>query len=186
MKRQPVFSAVSLCLNRYVAWEDRLTLHCNQLQRSRGLRWLFAWASRLGNGVGWYGLIAALLLLYGAPLLQPVLWLLFSAALGTAIYILIKRRTARVRPLHRNHHLMVSILPLDRYSFPSGHTLHAVNFAIQLAVMVPALTGALLASALLIALSRLVLGLHYLSDVLAGAVIGGLLAWFSLQLQPAL
>lgn len=186
MKHQPVHSVVSFYVNRYIAWEDQLTLQCNQLQRSRILRWVFAWASRLGDGVGWYGLMAVLMLLYGAQLAVPMAWLLFSAALGMVIYKLIKHHTARVRPLHRNHHLMVSILPLDRYSFPSGHTLHACNFAIQLAVMVPALAVALAVAALLIALSRLVLGLHYLSDVLAGAGIGVLLAWSSLQLQSTI
>ena len=66
--------------------------------------------------------------------------------------------------------------PLDRYSFPSGHTLHAVCFAWQAVAHFPALSWTLVPVAALIALSRVVLGLHYPTDVLAGAAIGALLA----------
>lgn len=170
-------------LARYIAWEDRLTYQVNQWQRAWVLRWLFAWVSRFGNGIGWYLLIAVVFITTGAALWLPIVAMLGSALFGVLIYRLIKRRTARVRPLHRNHHLLVSILPLDRYSFPSGHTLHAVNFAIQLSVLLPVYALPLALLALMIALSRLVLGLHYFSDVLVGALIGAALALLSLQIQ---
>jgi len=62
--------------------------------------------------------------------------------------------------------------PLDTYSFPSGHTLHAVSFSIVIAYHYP--LAALLVGpfALVVAVSRLVLGLHYPSDVVVGAVMG--------------
>jgi len=66
--------------------------------------------------------------------------------------------------------------PLDKFSFPSGHTLHAVGFALILAHHFPALAPAVFGFALLVAVSRPVLGLHYPSDVLAGAAIGACLA----------
>jgi len=61
----------------------------------------------------------------------------------------------------------------NRYSFPSGHTLHAIAW------MVMPFT-------FLVALSRVVLGLHYPSDVLAGALIGFSLAWLSVFILAAL
>jgi undecaprenyl-diphosphatase len=66
--------------------------------------------------------------------------------------------------------------PLDRYSFPSGHTLHAVSFTWQAVAHFPQLAWILIPLALLIALSRVVLGLHYPTDVIAGAAVGALLA----------
>ena len=65
--------------------------------------------------------------------------------------------------------------PLDRFSFPSGHTLHAVSFTVSVCSSLPALAVVLVPAAVLIALSRVVLGLHYPSDVLAGGLLGALL-----------
>jgi undecaprenyl-diphosphatase len=74
--------------------------------------------------------------------------------------------------------------PLDHYSFPSGHTLHAVSFTVILTTYLPGLAGALVALASLIALSRVILGLHYPTDVAAGAALGGSLGFASVMLGP--
>ena len=76
--------------------------------------------------------------------------------------------------------------PLDRYSFPSGHTLHAVSFSMVIVYSFPELAVLVVPFALLVAASRVVLGLHYPSDVLAGAALGVFLAVASIQLIPDL
>jgi undecaprenyl-diphosphatase len=76
------------------------------------------------------------------------------------------------------------VAPLDRYSFPSGHTLHAVSFTIVTTAHAPELAPILVPFALLVAASRVVLGLHYPTDVAAGAFIGMLLASVSLAAWP--
>jgi undecaprenyl-diphosphatase len=72
--------------------------------------------------------------------------------------------------------------PLDRCSFPSGHTLHAVCFTSLATAHFPELGWVLVPFALLVAASRVVLGLHYPTDVLAGAAIGGMLAAAGMRL----
>ena len=169
-------------LGAYLAWEALVTERCNRIHRQPACRAVFALASRLGDGVGWYLLALLLLAIHGRPAIEPMLVMLLSGGLGVLIYLTIKRRTARLRPLHRNQRLEVSVPPLDQYSFPSGHTLHATNFGIQLFAFEPLLAPLVLPFALLVATSRMVLGLHYLSDVLAGAAIGASIAAVSLSL----
>ena len=66
--------------------------------------------------------------------------------------------------------------PLDHFSFPSGHTLHAVMATTVLGYVAPLLLLLMLPFTLLVALSRMILGLHYTSDVAVGAMIGGMMA----------
>ncbi|MEA3276984.1 MAG: phosphatase PAP2 family protein, partial [Pseudomonadota bacterium] len=73
---------------------------------------------------------------------------------------------------------------LDYYSFPSGHTLHAVSFTAVAMSYYPQLAWVLVPFTLLVASSRVVLGLHYPSDVLAAAGIGLALAYTSILLVP--
>jgi undecaprenyl-diphosphatase len=69
--------------------------------------------------------------------------------------------------------------PLDRYSFPSGHTLHAICMTLIATSHFPELGWLLWPFTLLVPGSRPVLGLHYPSDVAAGALLGALLAMVS-------
>jgi undecaprenyl-diphosphatase len=71
---------------------------------------------------------------------------------------------------------------LDTFSFPSGHTLHAVAFTLVACSYYPGLTAVLMPFTLLTAASRVVLGLHYPSDVLAGAAIGAAVALASFRI----
>ena len=64
------------------------------------------------------------------------------------------------------------ILPPDKYSFPSGHSITAFAIALSIGLFYPNCKSVLLAVAMLIASSRIILGMHFLSDVLAGSAIG--------------
>ena len=99
-----------------------------------------------------------------------------AGVLGVVIYKLLKMHTLRPRPFEVVTDVVCAGCPLDKFSFPSGHTLHAVSFSLILAHHFPALGPAVYGFALLVAVSRPVLGLHYPSDVLAGAAIGACLA----------
>ena len=152
---------------------------CVRLNRGASFalpRRVFQIASRLGDGVVWYVLIFALPLLYGSAALKPASIMALTGLLGVVVYKLLKHLFVRERPFIKHSAIDRAAAPLDRYSFPSGHTLHAVSFAWQASAHFPELGWVLLPLATLIAGSRVVLGLHYPSDVLAGAAIGAALA----------
>jgi undecaprenyl-diphosphatase len=158
----------SICLlfNRLVTWES--------------IRRIFALISRLGNGVFWYALIAILPFVDGLRGAIAALHMLLVGLAGLVIYKLMKRKFIRERPFVKNHRIQLGTAPLDRFSFPSGHTLHAVGFSLVAIAYYPLLATLLVPFALLIALSRMILGLHYPSDVIMGAAIGFAMAKFSL------
>ena len=152
---------------------------CRRLNRGASFalpRRILRIASRLGDGLIWYALMLALPLLYGAAGVRPAIVMAVTGALGVALYTLLKGLLARERPFITHTAIDPAAAPLDRYSFPSGHTLHAVSFAWQASAHFPQLGWVLLPLTALIAGSRVVLGLHYPSDVLAGAAIGAALA----------
>jgi undecaprenyl-diphosphatase len=152
---------------------------CRRLNRGASFaipRLVFRVASRLGDGIVWYLLILLLPILYGSAALRPSLVMAVTGVSGVAIYWLLKRAFVRERPFITHGAIELGAVPLDRYSFPSGHTLHAVSFAWQVTAHFPELGWVVVPLAGLIAASRVVLGLHYPSDVLAGAAIGAALA----------
>lgn len=160
---------------------------CLRMNRSCSLpavRAVFATVSRLGDGVFWYTLVALLPLIYGEAALLPVLRMAIVGFTGLALYKYLKSRLVRERP----YISLVGIVPgakaLDRYSFPSGHTLHAVSFATLVADSFAELSWLCVPFAILVAMSRVVLGLHYPSDVVAGAAIGACLACASMAAMP--
>lgn len=138
----------------------------------RGVQRAFAWVSRLGDGVLWYSLIAILPLADGLDGLLAGLHMLITGGVALLLYKSLKGVTRRERPCHQDPQVSALVPPLDRYSFPSGHTLHAVSFSTVALHHYPELAWVLVPFSLLVAISRVVLGLHYPSDVLAAMVLG--------------
>ena len=162
-----------------IAWMDQAELTAcrrfNRAVRTAGLLRLFQVASRLGDGVLWYTLVALLALMYGSEGRHVALQCAVAGPIGLGIYRMLKNVLVRERPYMTHDTIICAGRPLDRFSFPSGHTLHAVSFTIVICSSLPLLAILLVPMALLIAMSRVVLGLHYPTDVLAGAMLGTLI-----------
>jgi undecaprenyl-diphosphatase len=165
-----------LIMARFDDAEYRLCRRLNRGAGTPGLRGVLRIASRLGDGVAWYVLVAVLPLIYGRAALWPAIGMAVTGIAGLLIYRWLKHTLVRERPFIRHPGITQAMAPLDRYSFPSGHTLHAVAFTWQAVAHFPELGWVLIPLASLIAASRVVLGLHYPSDVLAGGAIGAALA----------
>lgn len=166
-------------LQRMHQLDSNVCVAVNHTSQYKLIRNSFRLVSRLGDGVFWYGLMTAILCVKGADGLQPVLHMATTGLLGTLLYKWLKGKTLRPRPYEVRQEITLAGMPLDKFSFPSGHTLHAVIFTVIALQYYPQLVTILLPFTLLVALSRVVLGLHYPSDVLAGALIGAALAFIS-------
>lgn len=169
-------------IRRLLEWDAEWCRRCSRLQRREPLTALLRTVSRLGNGVFWYALIAVLPLVYGMPGLRASLHMLLVGGACLLVYRWLKRRTARPRPAGVVKGVWPAADILDEFSFPSGHTLHAVGFTLVALAHFPHLAALLIPFSLLVALSRPALGLHYPSDVLAGALLGAGIAGGSLLL----
>jgi undecaprenyl-diphosphatase len=162
--------------------EGRLCLPCNRVCRNRLVKRYFQSVSRLGDGVLWYALLVALPALNGTNALLPVMHILLTSLTGAITYKLLKTSLLRERPFASHAAVEMQARPLDRYSFPSGHTLQAVLILVMLESYFPLVALMLIPFGLSVAASRVILGLHYPTDVLAGALIGWLIAASSLSL----
>lgn len=173
----PVFERLDL-----VEWQAcrRLAVFCHY----RPLLALLRLASRLGDWPAWVVLIGCQPLIHGDAGWHIAVQFGVTAVVAITVYRLLKTRLCRERPFITFTAIPCTMPPLDRYSFPSGHTLHAVSFTTLTAATAPWLLLVVAPLAALIAASRVGLGLHYMSDVAAGALIGLVLAKVSLWLYP--
>ncbi len=169
-------------LSRFNDFDIDLCQACNDLSRTPAVRDVFRLFSRLGDGVFWYTLMTFLLVAFQGEALRPVLHMIGVGLVSTLIYKLIKHKTLRPRPFNVYPSIICTGNTLDQFSFPSGHTLHAVSFSIVAISYFPFLAPLLVPFSLLVAVSRPVLGLHYPSDVLMGALLGSVITALSFQL----
>ena len=164
--------------------DQRLMLRVNHWHAPHWIRVWMICATRGGDGWLWYALGAMLLLFGGEQRFVAVGAAGLAAATGIALFLKLKRATRRKRP--SEPHCWACLLPPDQFSFPSGHTITAFAVSMSLAAFYPELGIGLLFCAISVAASRILLGMHFLSDVLAGATIGALLAIGSTHLMRLL
>jgi len=140
-------------LSQLRAWDRSLCVRFNHGARIAGLRTFFRGVSRLGDGVLWYALMIAMLA-DGTQGVQTVLPMAATGFACTLIYKWLKSKTSRPRPYEVVSAVLAGATPLDAFSFPSGHTLHAVAFTMVAVAGYPWLAWLAVPFTLLVAASR--------------------------------
>jgi undecaprenyl-diphosphatase len=169
----------------FITRGDYSIMHrANNWVAPRWVRFYVIGATRGGDGWLWYAMGLAILLFGGEERFAALGAAGLSSVLSILLFIWLKRFTGRRRPCQIEPHCWATLLPPDQFSFPSGHTMTAFAVAITLSLFYPTVTIGLLFCALSIAMSRILLGMHFLSDVVAGALIGtglGYIGYFAFQ-----
>ena len=164
------------------ARDQRLMRKVNHWRAPKWLRlWMLA-ATRGGDGWLWLSLAVGILLFGGERRLAAVTSATLAGMVGVALFMKVKRLIGRQRPCALEPHCWAELLPPDQFSFPSGHTITAFSIAVAVSQFYPSLEPALFFCAASIAASRILLGMHFLSDVLVGALIGSGLGFASASL----
>lgn len=165
--------------------DDTIVLWVRTHMRSEFLDGIMTWISKLGNGgILWISIGIMLLLLSikkGKNLRKWGLLLLISLGL-TAILgnLILKPFIGRIRP-YEQLAFPIIINQLNDFSFPSGHTSAAFAAAWICYAMNKKWGILMLVFAVVMAFSRLYLGVHYPTDLLAGAVLGTIVSFIVLQ-----
>lgn len=162
--------------------DARLFLGLNRGQRHTRTDKMVRFVSFTGDG--YLYLFMALCL----PWLFPEQGTVFLLAGLTAfvielpVYWVLKNSFKRRRPFHVVNAMAPTLKPSDEFSFPSGHTTAAFMVAGISATCFPAAAGLVYTWAMLIGLSRVLLKVHFISDVLAGMILGSVIAFVSLAM----
>jgi undecaprenyl-diphosphatase len=141
-------------------------------------KWFRLWmvcATRGGDGWLWYSLGLVLLIFGGSAGRVAVAQSGLAAGVGILAFLGLKRAAGRKRPCSLEPHCWSTLLPPDQFSFPSGHTITAFAVCVPLIAHYPNAAPGILFCAFSIAVSRVITGMHFLSDVIAGGLIGCLL-----------
>lgn len=98
------------------------------------------------------------------------------------LYIILKNTIRRPRPCETIFKLDTFIVPADKFSLPSGHTAAAFLMATIIAYFYPTTALFVYSWAILVGISRIVLRVHYPSDVGIGAILGVAIAISSIEI----
>lgn len=167
-------------LNRLSHYDQRLFLWCASLSHSahyaKHLHLAAKVISRSGDGYLQVLLPLALVAFYGSAAIPLLVTILVAFTIERALYWLLKNSLKRRRPPAAIPSFTALIIASDEFSFPSGHTSAAFLLAIITAAFFPALALPLFIWASCIAVSRVILGVHFPADTVAGICLATLVA----------
>lgn len=137
------------------------------------------YVSKTGDGQLYVVIIALLYWQFGFENLM-LKAILLAFIIERPVYFILKNTLKRNRPQAALQNFRSTIIPSDQFSFPSGHTSAAFMMATLLGYFIPPLMIALYCWAVIVGVSRVILGVHFPTDVMVGIVLGVSAATISL------
>jgi undecaprenyl-diphosphatase len=160
---------------RIVSWDRALMRKLATLDLPKAVSAPLVFLVRVGDG--WIWCFIALYLWWNVPharFAPLVAHCLIAIAVSLAFYWPIKLLIRRPRPFVVDAGISAKVPPLDKYSFPSGHTMNNLAVALTLAVYLPHVFFVALLLPLLLGGLRVLFGVHFFSDIAGGAVLGAI------------
>ena len=137
---------------------------------------LLPWISHSANGYYYPALPFILMLINPDVGLSFLITGLIAFIIELPAYKIIKHKIKRNRPYEVRENINNRIKPSDKFSLPSGHTSAACIMTIILSYIYPIASAPLAIWTLLVGISRIYLGVHYPTDIVAGVALGTLSA----------
>jgi len=161
-----------ILVNSVTRWDIIFFTSIFGLDGKKLVAWIMPRISHTGNGY-YYPLLPLLVYFFSpdkAPgfLIAGVIAFMFELP----AHLVVKNLVKRDRPCEVLANVNRRITPSDQFSFPSGHTAAAFAIATLVSFYFPILALPVITWALLVGFSRIYLGVHYPTDILAGIVIG--------------
>ncbi len=159
-------------LLRLKTTDANLFCYLNQRWHCRVLNRAMPRITNIGGAIFTIGL-SLIFMLFGRGKLEMVATRgLFALAGSSLLGFVLKRMLMRQRPYLIFPNTYIGGTVFKDYAFPSGHTASVFTLAVNYAIPYPSLTLPLLFIALLVGVSRIYLGHHYPTDILAGSILG--------------
>ncbi len=170
---------------RLAVWDRLVVRRWQRVALPTGINRLLVIFVRVGDGWGWAVIAGALYLAQPWDRFKFIVGQAFLAvAISLPVYWALKLGFRRARPFALARRLSPRVPPLDKYSFPSGHTMNNLAVAMTLALHIPRLWPLALAVPLSLGLLRVLYGVHFITDIAGGAMLGALSAMGAHWLFP--
>lgn len=158
--------------NPFKAFDDYFLDRINKKLKNKYCDFFFYNYTNIA-GPGFLVALSVFMLIFGKRWIgSAATEMVVALVISTGVAQFLKRAISRSRPYWVSKNLNTYGIDLRDYSFPSGHTTAAFTVATTFSLYFPKLAPLFVVMALLVAVSRTYLAVHYPTDVLAGVIIG--------------
>ncbi len=159
-------------VGKFCEFDEKLS--ASIVQKLENSKTFFQWIALTGNNLPWITtsllFLAFGLMLTRLEMLTHILTVLLAGLFATIVKYLVRRK----RPCGKATKQYVT--KGDFYSFPSGHATRVACLAVLSVFLFPLVSWLFIIWALGVGIARIVLKVHYVGDIIAGYIVGSIVA----------